>query len=417
MRVTLSKEQTLCVSCKSVFQDTETKQCEKVKCVLCAKLVHYECSGLPRNMNYMLKSENWCFFCDPCAERKEIFSNLMNKIIDLEMRNSEFSKQFESLRKEMNDIKKSVQSMGPNKPNNAQTPMRGTRAETSWAAMCSKTQNNATPTMNMQKTKNVKSAKDVNTSVNSEKVIVIRPKDDKVDVDPSIVKNKVRRTINPLTDPVTEVRTTSRGKTIIVCTDKANLDEMKKNLVETVGEDYEIGDPKTQEPKLKIVGDIDPDLNNEQLTELICKQNNVLATFTIDDVKHVYDAKRRYKHSVIYMSCPYVLFTLLLNKKKINIGWSKCTVYENLSSFLCFKCHKGGHIEKDCTSSCDICPKCGGDHRIKDCTENSLLCPNCHTNNEKYHTTQATNHLPWSFSCPIFRKKAEKRKEKIMYSK
>lgn len=224
------------------------------------------------------------------------------------------------------------------------------------------------------------------------------------------MKNDVRRAVDVFNDPVTAIKPTSKGKMVLFCKDDTDKEAVKEKLVRSIGENYCIEEPKAHKPMLKIVGDIDHDMTSEQISECIKKQNGIQEPFTIEKIKRAYN-------SVVTISCEYGLFQKLLELGKIKIGWVRAAVFQAVNPVMCFRCNLFNHIEKNCPNTVDICPKCGGPHKIKDCTSTTTCCPNCHRKNVKFNTNKATNHLPWSFSCPIFKRKTDVVKKRINYEK
>lgn len=261
-------------------------------------------------------------------------------------------------------------------------------------------------------------------SNHAKKIIVVKPKDNVENemcenTDNIQLKDAVRRSIDPLTDPVSSVHCSKNGKVIIICKDDADVQTIKSKVTASIGDNFEVADPKSLKPRLKIVGDIDTNYTTEQLEDNITRQNAIILPFKIDKVKNVFDRSNtsKYLHTVIEITCGLELLNYLLTKKKVKIGWSICRVYELAGATICYKCSKFGHIEKSCTSEREICPKCSGPHRIKACKETTLCCPNCKIADSDGIVRRPTNHLPWSYDCPVFNKKSELAKKRIVYDK
>lgn len=105
-------------------------------------------------------------------------------------------------------------------------------------------------------------------------------------------------------------------------------------------------------------------------------------------------------------------YNTLIERQKINLGWSRCWVYNDFGIIRCFCCNRYGHMHKDCKDKI-TCAKCSGSHDINNCTENNLKCVNCMISNDKYKMNLSTNHTAWdSANCETY-----KRIEKIRNNK
>lgn len=80
------------------------------------------------------------------------------------------------------------------------------------------------------------------------------------------------------------------------------------------------------------------------------------------------------------VNLPKRLAAKLLNAGKLTIGWSNCTVAENLEPQRCFRCHKYGHVARSCNSPKDQIPKCANcsepGHKAVSC-KNASVCLSC----------------------------------------
>lgn len=243
----------------------------------------------------------------------------------------------------------------------------------------------------------------------SSHILIVKAKEqseDKIEV-----RNCVRKAIDPLNDPVNTIRATSKGKMVVFCKDSAAMDQMKLKLTQNIGQKYEIDEPKAHKPRIKIVGDFDTDSSLEYIADCIKTQNNILLPFTLENLRHTKN------YSSVELVCGIQLFEYLMSIGRLKIGWSRAKIYERINLVVCYKCNLTGHIEKNCESSVEICQKCSGPHKIKECQSDKIVCPNCNRNNLEFKTNKPTNHLPWSFHCPVFKKKHEMIRRRIVYEK
>lgn len=86
---------------------------------------------------------------------------------------------------------------------------------------------------------------------------------------------------------------------------------------------------------------------------------------------------------------------LLLNAKRVKIGWVNCRVKERIKISRCFKCLEFGHLAAECKGPdrSNICINCNQPgHKAKDCN-NTQFCSACQTDEHRADTTR----------CPKFR--------------
>ncbi|KAH7918795.1 hypothetical protein BV22DRAFT_1024012, partial [Leucogyrophana mollusca] len=69
----------------------------------------------------------------------------------------------------------------------------------------------------------------------------------------------------------------------------------------------------------------------------------------------------------------------------------------------CVKCHRWGHLARDCGAPSDTCGTCGEQHRTADCKEiTKKFCVSCSTH----------MHASWSRDCPEFQRRCRDIDEK-----
>lgn len=66
---------------------------------------------------------------------------------------------------------------------------------------------------------------------------------------------------------------------------------------------------------------------------------------------------------------------LTLNKRKLNVGWKKCPLFNRISVKKCFKCWGYFYIAKKTRD--ETCHKCAGKYKAFDCGESKKRCVNC----------------------------------------
>ncbi|CAG9825842.1 unnamed protein product [Phaedon cochleariae] len=77
------------------------------------------------------------------------------------------------------------------------------------------------------------------------------------------------------------------------------------------------------------------------------------------------------------IECKPNIRNIILNRKKLYLGWSACPVRDHVRILRCFKCQGFGHMASVCKNKA-ACSRCTGEHDTKDCTNNGRpSCINC----------------------------------------
>lgn len=130
---------------------------------------------------------------------------------------------------------------------------------------------------------------------------------------------------------------------------------------------------------------------NESIVNKVIKQNgiNPEANVSIKIIRKSKIVKNKFN---IIFEVDDNTYNLFLNKRKMNIDWSLCWVYDDYGVFRCKKCCQYGHFIRDCTHKW-VCPKCSGEHELKDCNSDERQCGNCEFSNQKYGLSLNTDHV------------------------
>lgn len=363
-----------------------------------------------------MNSKNLIWNCEHCYDKKSEFMSAMKSFKLYKEAVEENSKKINvheellrSVNEKLNNLTK-IQSAVDNllkKSDSVYTP--GPTPKRSFASVVqSPTSLSNTPLSSTKRLKTYNEQKKIEREKPAN-VLVIKVKEGANET--ATNKHSICKMLDPKKDPVSFIKSTTKGKTLIFCNDEQGLAKMKEKLIKGVGDKYDVNEPKSHKPRLKIVGDFDPEYTVTEITDFIQSQNKLILPFTVEKIKH------HTTYSTFELSCGFTLFQHLLNLGKIKIGWSNAKVYEHVDAIICYKCNKIGHIEKDCTSPDTVCPKCSGPHKINECQSTELKCPTCCKNNEKLNVNLPTNHLPWSYKCPVYSKKVKAIKKRIQYEK
>lgn len=415
-----------CKNCMNPFvKDSKNKDEKRIQCLVCRGSIHYECAGLPRNgADVYIKNTNLGFFCDNCAPNKVDFVGIMTIVMSLKDQLSKFmegsAKQSDIMEKLLKDVeeikeKSEQKKVSDSKKMAASSSSSSSKKRTYANAITNEQWTDIVETPPAPKLKKKEATpRFTSKSPPNMEVLVIKANSDTSGA--STANNDIKKNVcdmlDPLKDPVKALKATNKGKTILFFEKNADLQAVKEKLKNSLGDKYSVNEPEAHTPKLKIVGDIDHRYGKTECGELLRKQNDILLPFEVEYVKH---GER--SSTVIISTTSCTLLNHLVNRKKVNIGFSRCSVSEYISVKMCFKCNNYGHIENECKNETTICPKCSGPHRVKDCTSNTLQCSNCHAKNVKYKTDLNTSHLPWSMHCPAYKARVERAKTRIRYEK
>lgn len=248
-------------------------------------------------------------------------------------------------------------------------------------------------------------------------------------VDSNVSPNKIEYDIKSKCSPGAvniEIKNTKVTKNgfLIACKDKDDLNILKQNLVNTIGEKYQVYDQKKINPTIMIKGVPSSYLNSDGSTG---NASDVLIDSFIksliydnkleedeNNIKVVKTFTLKFSLNVILNVSPSV-YCSLMNKGYVYIGWIKCQVCEHFNIVRCFNCCRFGHLSKNCRNK-PVCQFCAGDHISKNCTTDiNKCCPNCKFHNEKYKTNWDMDHSASDRICNFYKSKVGLLKSKINY--
>lgn len=259
-----------------------------------------------------------------------------------------------------------------------------------------------------QKIQNVKSYADV--AKRSHPVVVVKPKDNTQKS--SATKSAISELIDPSKFTIQDVRTSKNGGIIIECDDVSKMEQLKKDVEQKLGSNYDISAPTGRCPKIKILG-ITEDWSIEKIENALLNQNGkffsgcgkpkVVQKFKI---KNSYGAK---------VEVDGVSFKRILDTGRIILGWDSCIVHEAFDCIRCFKCLGFHHLATSCKAT-KACSKCGDAHDLKDCQATIERCINCVNAVKRLNLDIDTGHSALSLKCSTYQKKIEAERKKINYN-
>lgn len=242
----------------------------------------------------------------------------------------------------------------------------------------------------------------------TDNILIIQPKEK---TEAQNIREDIRRTIDPvkLQVGIKMGKQTKNGGIILRCENNESISTLKENIQSKLNKKYNIEEPKSLKPRVKIVG-IHEENDDENLLERIITQNKLETT--LSDLKVVHTSKPIKKRYNLTMECTHQLRDVLLKRENIFVGWMRCKVYEDLKIIRCYNCQKYGHIAKECKNSLR-CPRCAENHSSNDCQNENKNCANCCDAKQKYNLDLDTQHTVWDSNCQCLLRIMNNQREKI----
>ncbi|XP_023215809.1 uncharacterized protein LOC111618501 [Centruroides sculpturatus] len=174
--------------------------------------------------------------------------------------------------------------------------------------------------------------------------------------------------------------------------------------------EFETIEKKRNLPLVKIVS-VPKSITKESLLENIFEQNFPIAC---ELTREEFDERIKIKFPINQRNTEYVSWVLevavdlreiMQREGKINLGWTRCPVFDYILVKRCYKCLAFGHFARDCRSEKNTCSHCGEAHLFKNCKkkEEIATCANCVRQKRGNH-----DHNTLDKRCPIYLQEVEK---------
>lgn len=162
---------------------------------------------------------------------------------------------------------------------------------------------------------------------------------------------------------------------------------------------------------------------------------NVIKNISGEEPLHIKITKGRNKRAI----CEVIPTTLkqLIEKQTINLGWTRCRIYEEFEISQCFKCWKAGHKQADCkldeesikrtkaSVESGVCVNCinykvsksikNNVNTYKEKTPSKIIQNNSHETDVN-NSDENCHHHPGSFKCPYVIKMKDRIKKLTNYN-
>lgn len=400
-----------CSKCRSEINE-ETGRSVKICCDMCKKTFHNTCvTELSRTVIQMISScKNYCWYCDMCMDTARNLMNVAATVNDLKNMVNEHAKLISEQNKVISELKSSVL-----KTNAKETPSISANKRR-YADVINWADESVTPVSTKDSAVKRQRRLENNSVVKDKKsydpLLIIKSKDQN---SAGNMKSDIKKLINPMNDPVRNLRQTAKGNIVVHCKDHNAVEEIKKKLNDKVGSVYDIDKPKETKPVIKMVG-INEHMSETEILSCLRKQNEIITNESEIDVIKVKEVKiNGNKYYTAYVTCDIKTFNGIMNKGRLYVSWDVVKCYEMVNLNRCYKCCEYGHFDKECKREEYRCPKCAGNHKLAECESNTVCCINCSEFSQKQKMVLDTNHYAWSEKCPVLQRRMKRVKDKIRY--
>ena len=226
---------------------------------------------------------------------------------------------------------------------------------------------------------------------NKPDAVVIKPKDGHSYAD--VLKN-LREKINPKETEVAvqSVRKTKAGALLLIMGKGGRKDEFRDAIIGTLKEEAVVQSMKSR--ATVEIQDLDSLTTEDEVIGAIknvtkCSDGDIAVRLTSTNSR---EQKRAFVSLLVADA------NMLLEKRRILIGWTYCRIRYKEEEKRCYKCFESGHMQWDCKGpdrkGMGLCIKCGQKgHKMSEC-RNPPKCCVCSQSKDR-----PTDHIPGSRSC------------------
>ncbi|CAN7998352.1 unnamed protein product [Ixodes hexagonus] len=204
-----------------------------------------------------------------------------------------------------------------------------------------------------------------------------------------------------------------RGGVIVLSESAAALDRLAEAIKANKETATQLTTRRSEKkaPQVNIVG-VDPGVEAGDLVSALTKQNNI----PVEDQNKVVASFRAASGTLVHvLEVGPQTRDILLQKRKVYLGWTSCPVYENLGVRRCTRCCTYGHTAKVCAGQSLACTECSGDHPGDNCRTSRKRCAACARSNEKFATKFNVGHSFGSRACGVLLEKEQQARRHLAY--
>lgn len=200
-----------------------------------------------------------------------------------------------------------------------------------------------------------------------------------------IMTDKVRDKVHPsdMGVGIKVIIQTKTGGVFLECPDDdLDIKAVQSKIQTELGDSYNVTEKHLQRNRIKILGVDKMEENNtdEVIIKGIINQNKLDANRS--EIKLVFRTKIRNGRFNIIIEVNEYVFSALINRDRVYLGWSSCKFLQDFGIVRCYNCSQFGHVSKYCRNE-TACPICSGNHSMSECEKIMKKCVNCYGANEK----------------------------------
>lgn len=351
----------ICHQCKTDFDGDKIIGCEGK----CSGWFHLKCAGIKdKDFTVINQYHELKWFCEEC--RQDNFEvNIIKKLL---------GKELTIMRNEMKEMKDMIKNLAKNE--------QDVKYEKTYA------------------------------TVVTQPAILIKPK---ISQESAKTTEDIKKKIDPskLKVGVTKINKIRDGGVAVQCNSKEDVEKFKTIAEKELGNSYDIKKAKQHTPEIKVLG-IRENLSNEEIKNCIISQNDIIDQNSCK-IEISYIRKITNNHYNATAEVDSATFEKVMKTGKLNVGWTRCTVKENLKMWRCYKCAGFYHKAAECKNKL-ACWTCAGEHESRNCNEENQQCINCITTNKVLKLKLDTNHRAADQNCPVYKRKIGSLKNKVDYA-
>ncbi|XP_055585171.1 uncharacterized protein LOC129738022 [Uranotaenia lowii] len=244
-----------------------------------------------------------------------------------------------------------------------------------------------------------------------ERTVIIKPVQNQ---DACVTRDEIQSNLNPVELEVKDFRSLPSGDVLVRCASASSALQLSDTVNRILPNRYETEIKAPLKPRIKISG-LSEDIDADNIIPLLRQQNNIPESAVL---KIVRITKSEGKDMFAIIEPDAQTFGQLLRIGRVNLGWNRCRVTEQINVRRCFRCSEFGHIANTCTKP-HCCPKCSENHSLNECSSSIQKCGNCMIANTKRtdeETLYDIFHSAWSSDCPAYAQRLRLAKQRIDYT-